>query len=134
MVDRRVARSRSDAGRSGYTPGSPPHPRASMPSITDQRSTTRERSQERTSTGKSFLHPSVHESEMNRIDQGLRREGRLREPDGQVRGLLGSDDAGVEAARIVYGRGPRMSAGRLGTSGERNFEYVDGGRRHYGNQ
>lgn len=80
------------------------------------------------------MHPSAHEVEINRIDRGLRREDRLREPDGQVRGLLGNDDAGVEAARIVYGRGPRMSAGRLGMSGERNFEYVDGGRRHYGSQ
>ena len=132
-------RSRSDAGERRYSPDNPPlgrfgaDGRVSMPSITHQRSPTRERSRERTSNGKSFLHPSPHQVETRRIQEGLSREERLRVSDGQVKGLLGNEDEG-EAVRIVYGKGPRMSAGRLGTTGERNFVVEEGGRRHYGSR
>lgn len=87
---------------------------------------SREKSRERTSDGRSYL-------DVGRVEAGLKREEIRRVENGEVRGLLGGGDNG-EAVRIVYGRGPRVSAGRLGTTGERNMEYAEGGRRHYGSQ
>lgn len=122
-----MTRSRSDAGYNRYSPPYPSSPRYGRGSTGNiQPVISREKSRERTSTGISYL-------DVGRVEQGLKREEIRRVEGGEVKGLLGGGD-GAEAVRIVYGRGPRVSAGRLGTHGERNMEFAEGGRRHYGSQ